>query len=479
MVHVPAIFLSTLLSAVVMRDAAAAASIKPYPLETNGQNGEARRLSKKKVTNFGEIKALAETKGYNGGVGGQESSLRPQTKIVGGNDADYGEYEYYVQLFSGTTGLLCGGSLIAPNVVLTAAHCFTENLQYVSVGSDELALTYGVENGYSQHARITAIAIHPSYEGHNSLEYDIMLLKLDENLTQFKPLSLNFDDSLPRVGDAVTVIGLGMTDAQDQHSVPDTLQELTLEIVPSEECFPPGSILNDYVNGAVEFCASSPGKMGGKGHCFGDSGGPAFAVDSSGEHIQMGVVSWVGSLCAAPGDSSVYSRVSTSRDFISSVVCDAFRAEAPFCSMDTDSGSLSDTESDLDNSDGGTGSSPGGESNNGNTEATASCSSSETYFFFEIKVDAYGSEVSWDLADAHGSVIYTDGGFADGETRAYEGCLSRTASACLYLSIYDSYGDGMGHADNGEGAYIGVIFGQSTYFDLPQYTSQFTFELCH
>ncbi|KAG7363908.1 trypsin domain lipoprotein [Nitzschia inconspicua] len=368
MVNFP-IVLSTLVSAVVMRNAAAAASIKPYPLEANNQNGGTRRFSKKKVTNFGKIEALAEAKRTKGGVDGQESSLRPQTKIVGGNDADYGEYEYYVQ---------CGSP---------AQQC---------VGSYELALTYGVESGYSQHARITAIAIHPSDEGHNSLEYDIMLLKLDENLTQFKPLSFNFDNSLPRVGDAVTVIGLGLTDAQNDHSVSDKLQELTLEIVPTEECFTPGSNLNDMVNEAVEFCASNPGKMGGQGSCNGDSGGPVYAVDSYGEHIQMGVVSWGGSLSAAPGESGVYSRVSTSRDFISSVVCDDFSAEAAFCSMDTDSGSVSDTESDFDNGDVGTESSPGGESNNGNSEATASCSSLETYFYF-CEISSQMRDCCWRL----------------------------------------------------------------------------------
>ncbi|KAG7351396.1 secreted trypsin-like serine protease [Nitzschia inconspicua] len=480
MVHVQ-IFQSTLVSAVVML-CDAASTIKQYPLK-NGPKGETRSVPNTKVTKFGEIKKLTETKGYNGGVGGQETSIRPETKVIGGNDADHGEYEYYVQLFYGKTGLLCGGSLIAPNVVLTAAHCFTEDLQYVSVGSHELALTYGVENGYSQHAGIADIAIHPSYDGYNSFDYDIMLLKLDESLIQFKPLSLNFDNSLPQVGDAVTVIGLGLTDAQDYNSVSDILQELNLEIVPTEECFLPGSELNDVVNGDTEFCASSPGKTGGQDSCLGDSGGPVFSVDSSGEHIQMGVVSWGGYLCAEPGESGVYSRVSTSRDFILSAVCGEFGVECSFCSNYTDSGSGIDIGSDSDNSDGGTegiteGCS-GGSSNENTAEGMASCSSSETYFIFKIKVDAYGSEVSWDLSDDQGYVIYSDSGFADGETRSYEGCLSQTASACYHLSIYDSYGDGMGYAYNDEDAFIGVIFGHSSFIDLPEYTSQFTLQLCH
>ncbi|KAG7354506.1 trypsin-like serine protease [Nitzschia inconspicua] len=507
-------FLSTLVSAVVMCDAAS--TIQPYPLKTGPKAGT-RSVPNTKVTKFGEIKKLTETIGNNGGVGGQETSIRPEPKVIGGNDADHGEYEYYVQLFYGKTGLLCGGSLIAPNVVLTAAHCFTEDLQYVSVGSYELALTYGVENGYSQHAGIADIAIHPSYDGYNSFEYDIMLLKLDESFTQFKPLSLNFDDSLPRVGDAVTVIGLGLTDAQDYDSVSNVLQELNLEIIPTEECFPPGSELNDIVNGETEFCASNPGKTGGQDSCLGeynpnmrktevklaprlhfvfqyvyrcfpnlsdDSGGPIFSLDSSGEHIQMGVVSWGGYICAEPGEGGVYSRVSTSQDFILSAVCGEFGVEGSFCSNYTHSDSGIDSGSGSDNSDGGTESSTGGgcsgESSNGNTaEGMVSCSSFETYFIFKIRVDAYGSEVSWDLSDDQGYVIYSDSGFADGETRLYEGCLSQTASACYHLSIYDSYGDGMGYAYNDEDAYIGVIFGHSSFTEVPEYKSQFTLELCH
>jgi secreted trypsin-like serine protease len=232
-------------------------------------NQNLRKAAGAKEKSFKPIKTLDEIRTNKGG-NGQNPSSQPETKIIGGNDADYGEYEYYVQLFYGTTSITCGGSLVAPNVVLTAAHCFSEELQYVSVGSYELALTYGDESGYAEHASIIDVAIHPLYDPENSLDHDIMVLKLDESFAQFKTLSLNFDDTLPAVGDSVTVIGLGVTNPEDDGSVATVLQELTLQTVPTDECFPSGSSFNDLVNGATEFCASSPGKAGGQDSCQGE-----------------------------------------------------------------------------------------------------------------------------------------------------------------------------------------------------------------
>lgn len=266
--HLSGFFTCILLSAI---PTCHATSIRSHPFDNNPTGYvTARRASAMKDKRFGAIKSLEQIQADTGGKVQVDAPGQPQTKIIGGNDADYGEYEYYVQLFYGTSGLLCGGSLIAPDVVLTAAHCFVEELQYVSIGSYELATTYGVENGYAEHSEIVDITIHPSFDPDNSLEFDIMLLKLADPFPEFQPLALNFDEALPAVGDSVMVIGLGLTNTEDSESVADVLQEIVLETIPTDECFPPGSILNNLLNDATEFCASTPGKAGGKDSCQGE-----------------------------------------------------------------------------------------------------------------------------------------------------------------------------------------------------------------
>ena len=90
---------------------------------------------------------------------------------------------------------------------------------------------------------------------------------------------------------------------------PDELYKVTVPVVDRAVCdqnyqdnasYPPGSIDETMV------CAGLP--EGGKGACYGDSGGPMAAQTSDGRWVQIGIVSW-GVDCAAPGLPGVYSNV--------------------------------------------------------------------------------------------------------------------------------------------------------------------------
>ena len=77
-------------------------------------------------------------------------------------------------------------------------------------------------------------------------------------------------------------------------------------------------------------CAGLAG--GGKDSCQGDSGGPIFETDpTTGDFIQMGVVSWGASVCGREDESSVFSRVSANMDFIEQTVCYEWSISASFC----------------------------------------------------------------------------------------------------------------------------------------------------
>ena len=65
------------------------------------------------------------------------SIVQARERVVGGVDAPRGRYPYIAGLFDGNFGPFCGGTLIAPNVVLSAAHCGSPSR--VSIGCFDLS----------------------------------------------------------------------------------------------------------------------------------------------------------------------------------------------------------------------------------------------------------------------------------------------------------------------------------------------------
>lgn len=209
----------------------------------------------------------------------------------------------------------------------------------------------------------------------------------------------------------------------------------------------------------------------------GDSGGPVFEIDAAtGEHVQLGVVSYGGAVCATEGESGVYSRVSANMDYIEQMVCNDWGISATFCDSGSGYNTSPPSEDSFDTPDE---TKPPSGDGNGTTETDGDCGSGETYILFEIGVDSWGGEVSWDLRYGSGTLIQSDRGFVDGEVRSYDGCLSQSASSCYYLTIYDSYCDGMSDPYGGMNPYIYIVWGTESYLDLPDYTCDISFELCH
>jgi len=262
-------------------------------------------LSSFSITAMTEAR-LAEGNGIFSDGGGDHAHETWETRIVGGKRAARDEYPYFVS-WGG-----CGASLIAPDVILSAAHCdggvFTNS---VVVGAYQR--WWGQTSGSAQRRSIVDRVVHPGYDS-SSLANDFMIMKLN-NPVDIPIININADPEFPSDDDAtLTVIGFGSV--FEGGWGPRLLQEVDVQYVSQEQCNKEydGDIIED-----VMLCAGVAG--GGSDSCQGDSGGPIVQKVDDDLHIQVGVVSW-GRGCAREGYSGVYSRTSGAKDWLKSKICE-------------------------------------------------------------------------------------------------------------------------------------------------------------
>ncbi|MBX2849977.1 MAG: serine protease, partial [Acidiferrobacterales bacterium] len=233
--------------------------------------------------------------------------------IIGGTPTDRNEFpEYTLVIFTdgrGNVTGLCGGTVIASNKVLTAAHC-----------AQNRASTYFLIPGfYSFNDNITATDLkrvsrvidHPRYSN-QSFDFDIAVMTLSQS-TSIRPASV-IKGGNQLVGKVGEVIGTGLTATSPQPTVPDVLLSVEAPIISNRECSERYLSLtgsNPITSNMV--CAGF--RDSGKGSCSGDSGGPLYVKTGGGKAI-AGVVSFGLRRCEAQRATSAYARTSAFTDFI-------------------------------------------------------------------------------------------------------------------------------------------------------------------
>lgn len=187
-------------------------------------------------------------------------------KIVGGSKARIEEFPYLVFVNHGNK--ICGGSVISPNHVLTAAHCVCSGnrLCYVHTGSAHKS--YG-----GKWTETNRIICHEGYNQNGNHENDIAILVLG---TKF---NLTFDERTksiplarhnPRYGAWGDISGWGNID--NARTLPKEMRVTSIRMDEDWRCKSSDMMLQK----PGTFCAG----IGGRDACFGDSGGP-FVVDGS------------------------------------------------------------------------------------------------------------------------------------------------------------------------------------------------------
>ena len=225
---------------------------------------------------------------------------RASSRIIGGTAVPNDAYPFMASLqFAGEA--FCGGSLVAPRVVMTAAHCVTgaDPLSGLPVPDvDGVTVTVGrtvLSDGSQGQDRGLAgadaggpVVVHPRYLQEDEA-YDLAFVTLDR-------------PALLRPGQSATVIGWGNTDTA-LGNFPDRLRQVQVPMLATEEC----ELSFDSFRPGVNMCAG----VVGKDSCQGDSGGPLFrrppARDTA---YQIGVVSY-GDGCGEQGAPGVYVSLSS------------------------------------------------------------------------------------------------------------------------------------------------------------------------
>lgn len=241
-----------------------------------------------------------------------------QLRIIGGTGASTQQEPWMVALGSRSvygdyrSGQFCGGTLVSPTKVVTAAHCLYDESTMrpadrpdlrVIVGRTDLSTSAGSEVAVSQ------VWVDPDYSMNSNMwDVAVLTLAVPQPDRAVLPLVDQGATTPYAPGTAATVYGWGDTRGDGRY--PMTLHSVQVPMIADSTCardYPGGP--NGAFQARTMVCAGEQAH-GGRDACQGDSGGPLVVAGRL-----VGLVSW-GTGCAEAGHPGVYTRVAAMADAV-------------------------------------------------------------------------------------------------------------------------------------------------------------------
>jgi hypothetical protein len=283
---------------------------------------------------LGEVSTHAKGNGAPNSVSGPGSipeakrDSGPSSKIVGGTPTTISEWPWQTAILfnesiepgDGFDRQFCGGSLVAPTIVVSAAHCFFDVAPPpdandndfddvffdVVTGRTVLSSTAGQELAVDDYFVFVDGGGDPLFDGDPANGWDVVFIDLaSPSSSQTIKVAGPGEGAVWAAGRTAFTTGWGALNEGPPQSFPDQLREVQISMISNGTCALPGVYGTDFIPNLM-VCAGV--LAGGKDSCQGDSGGPLVVPIAGGGFRLVGDTSF-GEGCARPNKPGVYGRI--------------------------------------------------------------------------------------------------------------------------------------------------------------------------